>query len=164
MSHGNPTKEQFLEWYKIIYLENDLDLFKKTQDYMSNNDIHGMPGFKYKYYTKIQGSTQVYRYNDFFHIITKLYKMYSKVKEAKTFEELIKKLYLLKLSEVNDHVDLELDRKYFKKNELKENEHSLLRLFLISKWLNLKPNEEFKPLFDKCKKLLESTKFTGQFN
>ena len=164
MGHKNPTREEFLEWYKVIYLENDLELFKKTHEYYSNENNQGMPKFKYKYFTKTEGSTMRYYYDSFMYVTNLIYKIYLKVKDAKTFEELIQKMYLIKLSEVNDHVEKELDRKYFEKNQLKKDEFSTLDLFLISNWLNLKPNKEFKPLLNKCKKLLESTKFTGQFN
>jgi hypothetical protein len=165
MPHRLPTREQFLEWYKIIYLENNLELFKKTHEYYSNEDKNkGMPNFKYKHYTKIKGSTKRYRYDEFMYVVNLIYKIYKKVKEAKTFEELIQKMELLKLSEVKNYVEKDLDRIYFKKNQLKENEFSMLKLFLISKWLNIKPNKEYKHYFKKAKKTLDSTEFTGQFN
>ncbi|MFA5333410.1 MAG: hypothetical protein WC376_02860 [Candidatus Nanoarchaeia archaeon] len=165
MPHRLPTREQFLEWYKIIYLENNLELFKKTSEYYSNEDkTKGIPKFSYKYYTKTEGSTKRYRYDEFMYIVNLIYNIYSKVKEAKTFEELIKKLYTLKLSEIETYVEKDLDRFYFKKNQFKENESTMIKLFLISKWLNLAPNKEYEPYFKKTKRLLDSVKFSWQFN
>ncbi|MFA5303522.1 MAG: hypothetical protein WC393_03215 [Candidatus Nanoarchaeia archaeon] len=163
--HRFPTKEMYLEWYKIIYLENNLELFKKTSEYYLNEDKNkGMPKFSYKYYTKKEGSTQRYRYHEFFSIINTLYKIYAKVKEAKTFEELLQKLESLTFLDIDKNISIKLNEKYFKKNKLKEDWHSLIRLFLISKWLNLAPNKEYEPYFKKARKLVESAEFSGQFN
>jgi hypothetical protein len=164
MVHRLPTREQYLEYYKIIYLENNLDLFKKTYEYIENNDNNKILDFKYKYFTKIGGSTQKYRYHEFFHYVKVLYKIYSLVKYSKNFEDLIKKIYALKFSDINKNIYMPLDRLYFEPNQLKENEDSLLMFFLISKWMGLKPNNEYKNYFKKIEKLLKETKFTGQFN
>ena len=164
MVHRLPTREQFLEWYKIIYLENDLDLFKKTFEYYSDETNQKLPDFKYKYYTKTNGSTQRYRYDEFMYVINIIYKMYSKVKEAKTFKELIKKMYSITYYEMDKNISFGFKDPYFKNNQLKENELNLIDLFLISKWLGLKPNKEYEPYFNKAERLLKETKFTGQFN
>jgi hypothetical protein len=160
--HRFPTREQYLQYYKIIYLENNLELFKKTHDYIENNTK--ILDFKYKYFTEIESSTGKYRYHEFFHYVKTLYKIYSLVKNAKNFEELVKKMYNISNYEMDKCISFNFEGKYFKPNQLKENEDSLLMFFLISKWIGLKPNDEYKNYFKKTEKLLKETKFTGEFN
>ena len=138
-------------------------MFKKTHDHIES-DTKKAADFKYKYFTKIEGSTQKSMYHEFFHYVKVLYKIYSLVKDSKTFEELIKKMYNISKYEVDKRISFNFEKKYFKPNDLKENEDALLMFFLIAKWMGLKPNNEYKNHFKKAEKLLKETKFTGEFN
>jgi hypothetical protein len=146
------SEETYLKWVKIIFLEDDMELFKKTyegrkmnfkkRDYFSLNE--------YKYFSKVNSIKKGFEYRFFLDFVRKIYDYYLFVKDVDFFDELIEKF------------DLKKEKSFFNFCIFYEKlEH--IDLFILTKWLGLKPNKKFSKIFNVYKNLMNKTKIKGEY-
>jgi hypothetical protein len=161
---------EIINFYKVL-LNLKLDKLKKMYDFDNESQkglIVHMVDFNIPEitFTKVPYNTyDKKRYLDFIHYATTLYKLYLNLKDLKTFDKLIQKSKKLKYSTLkiltyNIYKPNE-DPNYFYDFKLDFDKiyTHYFELYIVSKLLKLKPNKEFIPLFEKCRKLLEDKKW-----
>jgi len=87
----------------------------------------------------------------FFEEAALTYAIYLSVEEVKTFNELIKKLNSFVYSDIKPHlIEMNIGKMRLFNFEINYEKHYLqyFKLYIISKWLGLKPNKDFKPIFE----------------
>jgi hypothetical protein len=161
-------KEKF-NFYKIL-LRQKLDKIKEMHDWdkePKEMNIH-MKDFNIPEitFTKVPYNTaDKSDYLEFVHYAFLIYNLYLNLKNSKTFKELIKKSKKLNYSNLKlltyNIYKPDEDPNYFYDFKLDFDKiyTHYIQLYIVSKLLKLKPNKEFIPLFDKCRKLLEDKKW-----
>jgi len=132
-----------------IKLLNSKKLVAETPSSIANNGFKDLP-----YKDKLD----IVPLSNFMEVARVLYKVYDLTKNSKTFEEYIKK------SKDLPFIDVKLfgipGMKFYDFNQpLEKKLYSYLVFYVVAKWLKLKPNKEFEPLFVKISKLLKDKKW-----
>ncbi len=155
------TKEDEIRAFKAIAYE-PLSKIKKV---MEHKDVGPeQTDYKFKLYPLIRTPWGIYDYlTNFLFRVRLTYNTYLLVKDAKTFDELVKKASKLSMYDVMKFGRRDL--KYFDFSlKLEEDYFGYFSFYIVAKWLKLKPNKEFKEKFEKIKELLEDKKMVVKKN
>ncbi|MDD5499452.1 MAG: hypothetical protein PHT91_01085 [Candidatus Nanoarchaeia archaeon] len=152
------TKEE-ARFYRII-MNQKIEKIKEIHDFWKNRKIGliiTLKNFNVKGITFEEvpyNTVEKKEYIDFMSRATWVYMLYDSLKDSKSFEELISKAKELTSQMMEG---LRGEEKYFNdfKPDFDRMYLSYFRLYIVSKWLNLKPNKEFKIIFNKCEKMLK---------
>lgn len=101
--------------------------------------------------------------NHFTEVARILYRVYLLTKDSKNFNEYIKLIKNLSINEVVYNITPKEripGEPFFDLNaDFNLRLYSFLIFYIVAKWLKLKPNKEFEPLFEKCRVALDDTKW-----
>lgn len=139
----NKPKIWFKDIYYFIFIEHPRDSVIK------DCNLDGMP----------YGKVSFFDYQRVLLSAAITYSTYNNVKDIKDFDELIKKIKTLSIKDVR--VDGGNPERNFFHLDFDFNKFptDYFCIYVVAKWLKLKPNKEFKPIFEKIAKLLDDKKW-----